>query len=214
MNRVLKALRNPRLAIAFISQRLTLLTNRVRAYFSAYLEGTSLEIAKDIRFLQRVIFSKRGKVIIGNKTSIGFKYGGSWHGTVCEFQPRFPESIIKIGANVATNNNLQIIAADTIEIGDYCLIGNSVQIIDFDAHGIDPRERRSSIGKVSPVKIGKNVWIGNRVIILKGVTIGNNSIVAAGSVVTAGDYPPDSIIGGNPARIIKFIENRSLEKDT
>jgi len=57
------------------------------------------------------------------------------------------------------------------------------------------------------VIIGNNVWIGSKVIILKGAKIGDNSIIAAGSVVLGKEYPSNVIIGGNPARIIKEIEN-------
>ena len=208
LSKIRKAIRNPKLAIRWGIGQVTIFYYKTRAKISILLEGTTVEIGKNVRFMQRVVFDRTGKVIIGDNTSIGFKYGGSWYGSVCELQPRYPNSIIKLGNNVATNNNLQIIAAKSVQIGDFCLIGNSVQIIDSDGHGIKPNQRHSSIGKVAPVTIGKNVWIGNHVIILKGVTIGDNSIVAAGAVVTAGEYPSNSIIGGNPAKVLRTIRNQ------
>ena len=79
-------------------------------------------------------------------------------------------------------------------------------MMDFEAHGTNPLER-SKIGKIGEITLGNNVWIGNSVIILKNVKIGDNSIVAAGSVVLKGIYPPNTIIGGNPARVIAIISS-------
>ena len=78
-------------------------------------------------------------------------------------------------------------------------------MIDFDAHGLTPSERRNSMEKVKPIVIGRNVWIGNNVIILKGTEIGDNSVIGAGSVVTGGKFPSNVVIAGNPARILKEL---------
>ncbi len=84
------------------------------------------------------------------------------------------------------------------------MIGEGVSIRDFDAHGTPPQERHN-LGAIKQVIIGDNVWIGNKVIILKGAVVGDNSIIAAGSVVLGKEYPPNVIIGGNPAKVIKEI---------
>ena len=89
-------------------------------------------------------------------------------------------------------------------MGAYCLIGDSVQIVDADFHGIKPSERRGFSGDVKSVRIGTNVWLGSRVIVLKGVTIGNDSIIAAGAVVVS-DIPSSVIAGGVPAKVIKNL---------
>jgi acetyltransferase-like isoleucine patch superfamily enzyme len=82
---------------------------------------------------------------------------------------------------------------------------------------IQPRykntDERNSIGKVDEVFIGKNVWIGSKVIILKGSKIGDNSIIAAGSVVTGKTFPANAIIGGNPAKVIKYIDFENKRKN-
>lgn len=77
-------------------------------------------------------------------------------------------------------------------------------IFDFEAHGTLPNERRK-LGDKKEVIIGNNVWIGSKVIILKGAKIGDNSIIAAGSVVLGKEYPSNVIIGGNPAKVIKEV---------
>jgi len=124
----------------------------------------------------------------------------------CEIQARFKDAQTTICGNVASNNGLLIISAERIEIGNDCLIGKDVQMIDFDAHGLAPTERRTSIGKAKPIVIGRNVWIGNNVIILKGTEIGDNSVIGAGAVVTGGKFSSNVVIAGNPAKVVKSLE--------
>ena len=96
------------------------------------------------------------------------------------------------------NNNVQIICGQQIEIGDDVRIARDVIIRDTDAHEIIDGKHN----KIAPIKIENHVWIGTRAIILKGVTIGDGSIIAAGAIVTK-DVPARSIVAGIPARIIK-----------
>ncbi|WP_276768778.1 acyltransferase [Phascolarctobacterium succinatutens] len=123
---------------------------------------------------------------------------------MCELQTRTNDSVINIGNNVLTNNNLKIIARGTVDIGDDCLIGENVTIMDHNAHGVKPSERRTSAGTVKDVIIGKNVWIGNNVTILPGSIIGDNCILAVGCVVK-GNIPANVIVQGNPGVIVKNI---------
>ena len=90
-------------------------------------------------------------------------------------------------------------------IGKNCLIAANCQIIDSNGHAISIHERKKDQGKSNPVIIGENVWLGTGCIILPGVKIGNNSIIAAGSVVNC-DVPENSIFGGNPAKFIRHIQ--------
>jgi acetyltransferase-like isoleucine patch superfamily enzyme len=126
---------------------------------------------------------------------------------------------VKIGNYNWTSLRTQIVCANYVEIGDYCMFGRDVYISDTNEHPIDPVERLNStitfwndrtvnryhLVDNSPVRIGNNVWIGERAIILKGVQIGNNSVIAAGSVVTK-DVPENMVVGGNPAKKIKSLE--------
>ena len=94
------------------------------------------------------------------------------------------------------------------KIGNDCLVGEEVAIHDFEGNGTLP-DKRLNIGTKKEVVIGNNVWIGSKVIINKGARIGDNSVIAAGSVVLGKEYPPNVIIGGNPARMIKEIASNN-----
>lgn len=110
---------------------------------------------------------------------------------------------IEIGANVFINFNCVILDICSVSIGDDCQIGPAVQIYGAD-HPRDPVVRRSGLESGKPVKIGRNVWIGGGAIILPGVTVGDDAIIGAGSVVTR-DVPAGVTVMGNPARIRQQI---------
>lgn len=105
---------------------------------------------------------------------------------------------IEIGANVFINFNCVILDICAVSIGDDCQIGPGVQIYGAD-HPRDPAVRRSGLESGKPVRIGRNVWIGGGAIILPGVTVGDDAIIGAGSVVTR-DVPAGVTVMGNPAR--------------
>lgn len=96
-----------------------------------------------------------------------------------------------------------------IHIGDHCLLAGGVVIQDHDGHPLDPARRRA--GEPAPeeavhrVCIGDGAWIGRRSMILKGVTIGENAVVGAGSLVVR-DVPANSLVAGSPARLIRYLD--------
>ncbi len=110
---------------------------------------------------------------------------------------------IKIGDYSLICPGVRLSAAENISIGDSCMIASNVYITDSDWHGI--YDRSLPVGNTKPVIIDDNVWIGDSAIICKGVSIGKNSIIGAGSVVTQ-DVPENVIAAGNPARIVKELD--------
>jgi acetyltransferase-like isoleucine patch superfamily enzyme len=106
------------------------------------------------------------------------------------------DASITIGDHVAINEGSIISAQTLIEIGAESIIGGAI-IYDTDWHGIDGEKN-----KTAPVHIGKHVWIGMHAIILKGVTIGDNAIIGAGSVVTS-NVEANTLVAGNPAKAIR-----------
>jgi maltose O-acetyltransferase len=140
-------------------------------------------------------FSKNnGKINIGEKT---FFFDN------VDVQSR---GVINIGNNVQVNNYSRIVAMENITIGNDVTIAQFVTILDHD-HNFILKEGKMILDgyKIAPIKIGNNVWLGDKVTILKGVNIGDNVVVSANSVVTK-NIPSNSIYGGVPAKLIKVIE--------
>lgn len=111
---------------------------------------------------------------------------------------------ILAGKNVYFNYNCVVLDVCPVTIGDNCMFGPSVQIYTA-LHPMDAQQRATLIEYGKPVTIGNDVWVGGNVTILPGVTIGDRCIIGAGSVVTK-DIPADSFAAGNPAKIIRKIE--------
>lgn len=109
---------------------------------------------------------------------------------------------IEIGDCCLICPGVRISSALEVVIGDNCMLAGNAYITDSDWHDI---YNRIITGKSAPVRLGKNVWLGDSAIVCKGVTIGENSIIGAGAVVT-NDVPPNSIAAGNPANVVKRLE--------
>src|SRR5699024_86665 len=109
---------------------------------------------------------------------------------------------IHVGDEFYAGYNCVILDMGEVRIGDNCMLGPNVGIYTA-GHSIEPLDRNKS-GYTIPIKIGNDVWVGGNCVILAGVTIGDNSVVAAGSIVTK-DVPKNTVVAGNPAKIIKEI---------
>jgi maltose O-acetyltransferase len=110
---------------------------------------------------------------------------------------------IRIGGNGFVNYGCVFLDCNLIAIGDDAQIGPSVHIYTA-LHPVDPEIRRSGLEAARPVNIGHNVWLGGHCVICPGVTIGNNSVIGAGSVVVR-DIPAYRVAVGNPCRVIREI---------
>ena len=150
----------------------------------------------------------RDKIIIGAHTSM--------KGELLVFEN---SGEILIGENCYIGENSRIWSMNKITIGSNVLISHNVNIHDNDAHPLNVDDRLRHVKQIlqdgsnsidsldiknSPIYISDNCWIGFNSIIFKGVTIGENSIIAAGSIVTK-SIPPNVIVAGNPAKIIKYL---------
>lgn len=135
-----------------------------------------------------------GQLVIGSRVQF-----------LCRFVPStlvvFKGGRLEIGDETMLNFGADISATRSVKIGRDCLIGTHAIILDNDYHDLLDRHR---VPEPKPVTIGDRVWIGNRVIVLPGVTIGDDAAVGAGSVVTS-DVPPRSVVVGNPARVVRQI---------
>ncbi|MDN3681309.1 sugar O-acetyltransferase [Vibrio tapetis subsp. quintayensis] len=109
------------------------------------------------------------------------------------------------------NTGVKILDLATVTIGEYVQIGPDT-VISTAGHPLDLAERVRPVATANPIVIGDNVWIGAKTIILDGVTIGDRSVIGAGSVVTK-DIPADVVAVGNPCRVIKTIEQSKMPTD-
>jgi acetyltransferase-like isoleucine patch superfamily enzyme len=140
------------------------------------------------------LIGERGKIAIGNRVTL-FGWLISDGGK------------ITIGNNTVIHGKTVIRSMKSVTVGSHCDIGGEVYIQDHNSMSIDYLERRKLGGKVSckAVVIGDDIWIGRRAMVMKGVTIGDRAIIAAGAVVTH-DVPADSVAAGNPAKIVKYLK--------
>jgi acetyltransferase-like isoleucine patch superfamily enzyme len=144
------------------------------------------------------------RIMIGDHCEFRSAPWSNWAGIdrACMLSTLQPNAVLSIGSNSGFSGTV-IAAAESITICDRVLCGVNSAIMDTDWHGLLPEERAAR-GQSAPVLIEDDVWIGAGVLVLKGVTIGHGTVVAAGSVVTR-SLPPLVIAGGNPARVIREL---------
>ena len=144
------------------------------------------------RLFGRVLVRNHGRITIGERLLM---YGGTVR---CELVAD-PGGVIEIGDRVFINYGVSISAHQLVKIGSRCQIGNYTLLMDNDYHQAGDK---TMLGQSRPIILEEDVWLGARVIVLKGVTIGQGAVIGAGSVVTR-DIPPRSVAVGQPARVVK-----------
>lgn len=134
-------------------------------------------------------------------------------GEDCYIEPPFHANWgghhVHFGKGVYANFNLTMVDDTHIYVGDYTMFGPNVTVATA-GHPIDPELRSKAYQYNMPVHIGRNCWLGAGVVVLPGVTIGDNSVIGAGSVVTK-DIPSNVVAVGNPCRILREINERDKE---
>ena len=133
----------------------------------------------------------------------------SWIGHGCKI--RVHEGEVSIGAKTVIGQECTISAFQHVSIGRECILADRVMLIDFD-HGVTEVERPIRLQGIykRDVRVGNNVWIGYGACVLRGITVGDNSIVGTSAVLTH-DVPDNAVVGGVPARLIRMREKpRSL----
>ncbi len=110
---------------------------------------------------------------------------------------------IKVGENFYANHNLVILDCAAVEFGDNVFIGPNCSFYTA-GHPLDTKQRNEGLEYAHPIKVGDNVWLGGNVVVLPGISIGNNSVIGAGSVVTK-NIPDNVVAVGNPCRVVKAI---------
>lgn len=178
---------------------------------------------KTLELARRLIYRFRRKYLIFRYRNLRMGYGtvviGKFHlqgtgeiviGDECRLE-NVKLSIagqLQVGRKVFLNG-ASIVCKEFISIGDECLVSDAY-ITDTDFHNIEPELRRAPLGPraTRPIKIGRNVWIGDRGVVLKGATIGDDSVIGSNSVVR-GNVPDRVVCMGNPAVVVKNLDQKT-----
>jgi acetyltransferase-like isoleucine patch superfamily enzyme len=178
IQKLLKLIRDPRLAVALVNAQIRM---RGRA-----------RVPLSVRLFGRVRLRGKGEVELGQSiTMVGDI-------VPIEFVSH-QGARISIGDHSFINYGSSISAYKYVEIGRHCFLGHYTLIVDRNEHGVEHRELAPP---PAPVIIEDHVWIGSRVIILPGISIGHHSVIGAGSVVTK-DVAANCLVVGNPARVVR-----------
>lgn len=149
----------------------------------------------------------------GEKRSALIKQMFAESGENCYIEPPFHANWggyhTHLGKNVYANFNLTLVDDTDIYIGDYTMLGPNV-VLATAGHPVCPELRARAYQYNLPVRIGKNCWLGAGVVVLPGVSIGDNSIIGAGSIVTK-DIPANVVAVGNPCRVMRPISEKDYE---
>ncbi len=155
--------------------------------------------------LQPVRFLGPGAIVLGEHVQFGWPTSSSFYTGYCHVEASTPESTIEIGDGAEINNNVFIKSEGPgIRIGARALLGSEVTIYDSDFHDLRAGRRRGGQPRMAAVELAEDVFVGDRVLILKGVRIGAHAVIGAGSVVSS-SIPERAIAAGSPARVIGAV---------
>lgn len=159
-----------------------------------YLRGA--DVARTVRLTGKPFVINRGTMVIRDRVRLISNVATLELATE-------PGGVLDIGARCYINYGCSLAASKLVKLGADCHIGTHCILMDNDFHRLEP-ERRNERPESKPIVLEDNVWLGGRVIVLAGVTIGEDSVIGAGSVVTR-DIPPKVIAAGVPARVIRGL---------
>lgn len=187
----------------YIFQRVRSIYKRWNAvcFWLRNIDGRTQKLGR-LRLNSPLVCEGRGRVILGSDVTIGYPMASMIGDGTVRLKARGEDASISVGSGTTISNNTQVFSVQSVSIGAHCLIGDAVLIMDSDFHDLTAEGRHSLPAATEAVVLEDNVFIGSRAIILKGVTIGKDSVIGAGSVVVR-SIPPGVIAAGNPAKVIR-----------
>ncbi|MCX6128908.1 MAG: acyltransferase [Proteobacteria bacterium] len=168
----------------------------ILAICRSHLKFRGVILGRGVRLKSRMFLSNQGQLSLGDGVCFHAGPGG------CEITVQAGAKM-SIGSKSLINHGCIFNVSKSLELGHRCRLGYGVVILDSKLHEL-ASSRRHLRPAAQAVSIGDDVWIGTRAVILAGVSIGQGSVVAAGSVV-CDDVPPFSVVGGVPARLLKTV---------
>jgi len=177
----------------------------VRAALRAryYLRGAEFGGAR-VRLWGKPSVSNQGRLVIGDRVRL--------YSTVATLEIGIgPDALLEIGSNVLINYGCSFGVLRHVKVGNDVNIGTHCMLIDNAFHRLEP-DRRNEAPPSEPIVLGDNVWLAARVIVLPGVSIGDNSVVGAGSVVTQ-SLPENVLAAGCPAKVLRTIAGPDASQD-
>jgi maltose O-acetyltransferase len=179
----------------------SLLSNAAAVVRARYYLRSAQALGQRVRLWGVPLIENHGELLIGDRVRLA--------SNVSTLQLSVGSAgRLEIGDRVLINHGCSLGATKLVRIGERCNIGSQCILIDNAFHQLDP-ERRDEQPESAPVVLESNVWLATRVIVLPGVTIGRNSVVGAGSVVTR-DIPPDVLAAGIPAKVIRPLREHDV----
>jgi maltose O-acetyltransferase len=185
------------MGLAMSLRELTGVLHNARAVMGArwYLRGAT-QLGRRVRVWGHPEVRNEGTLLIGDRVRLV--------STIAKLELVVgPGATLDIGASTYINYGCSIAATESVRIGKNCSIGTYVIMMDSDFHRLEP-ERRNESPPPAPISLADNVWIGARAIVLCGVSIGEGSVIGAGSVVTR-DVPARAVAAGVPAKVIRSL---------
>lgn len=189
----MRTLRGPKRAVVLVLSRLVTLRYRL------LLRG-KVSFGEGFVCNHRLVISGPGRIVIGNGVN-------AWaHQEPTRLVTTRPDAVLVVGDGVRLNGPT-ILASERVEVGDRCILGSAV-VFDSDFHSTrrDRATNPDAPVRRAPVAIGRNVWLAGQCAVLPGVTVGEDSVVGFRAVVTR-DVPPGVVVAGNPARVVREIED-------
>jgi acetyltransferase-like isoleucine patch superfamily enzyme len=142
----------------------------------------------------------RGNPVISNEGRMTIGHHTRFVSTVARLElVTLVDGHLEIGDNVFVNYGTSLVSSAHVKIGNDCLIGSHVTVMDCDFHRVEDKAWDTT---GEPIVIEDRVWLGNRSMVLKGVRVGHDAVVAAGAIVTH-DVPPRCLVAGVPAKIVR-----------
>ncbi len=180
------------------------LTTYVRAKYRL-LYGDRVQLGPHFQANRKLVIKGPGRVIIGAHVNA---WAHAERNVIITYDP---DVTVRIGAYVRLNG-AGLMAKRGITIGDYCILGSTL-LVDTDFHSVrqDRATNPDAPVQSAPITVGENVWLAGQTVVLKGVTIGENSVIGFRAVVTS-DVPANVIVAGNPARVVRHLDERKDEE--